>query len=107
MPDPKNENLLNLALDTPEAERERSLELNVGYDVAEKAVNRAYMMYDAYVKNKTKRAKYLPGVLKKSNGKDDFDCLFFMTPAAYAATGLTSKSEAFTYKGQTFFTYWK
>lgn len=32
----KNENLLNLALDTPEAERERSLELNVGYDVAEK-----------------------------------------------------------------------
>ncbi len=77
------------------------------YDVAEKAVNRAYMMYDAYVKNKTKRAKYLPGVLKKSNGKDDFDCLFFMTPAAYAATGLTSKSEAFTYKGQTFFTYWK
>lgn len=32
----KNENLLNLALDTSEAERERSLELNVGYDVAEK-----------------------------------------------------------------------
>lgn len=32
----KNENLLNLALDTPEAERERSLELNVGYDTAEK-----------------------------------------------------------------------
>ncbi len=32
----KNENLLNLALDTPEAERERSLELNVGYDAIEK-----------------------------------------------------------------------
>lgn len=32
----KNENLLNLALDTPEAERERSLELNVGYDTVEK-----------------------------------------------------------------------
>lgn len=31
----KNENLLNLALDTPETERERSLELNVGYDVEE------------------------------------------------------------------------
>ncbi|MDE7247787.1 MAG: S8 family serine peptidase [Lachnospiraceae bacterium] len=28
----KNENLLNLALQTPEEERERSLELNVGYD---------------------------------------------------------------------------
>lgn len=28
----KNENILNLALQTPEAERERSLELNVGYD---------------------------------------------------------------------------
>lgn len=78
-----------------------------GYDVAEKAVNRAYIMYNAYVENKTKRAKYLPNVLKKSKGKDDFDCLFFMTPAAYAATGLTSKSGAFTYKGQTFFTYWK
>ena len=32
----KNENLLNLALDTPEAERARSLELNVGYDTEEK-----------------------------------------------------------------------
>ena len=32
----KNENLLNLALDTPEAERERSLELNVGYDVTDR-----------------------------------------------------------------------
>lgn len=32
----KNENLLNLALDTPLTERERSLELNVGFDVAEK-----------------------------------------------------------------------
>lgn len=32
----KNENLLNLALDTPEAEREKSLELNVGYDMTEK-----------------------------------------------------------------------
>ena len=32
----KNENLLNLALDTPVLERERSLELNVGYDMAEK-----------------------------------------------------------------------
>ncbi|MDE6387957.1 MAG: S8 family serine peptidase [Lachnospiraceae bacterium] len=32
----KNENLLNLALDTPEAERERSLELNVGFDTVEK-----------------------------------------------------------------------
>lgn len=32
----KNENLLNLALDTPMLERERSLELNVGYDTAEK-----------------------------------------------------------------------
>ena len=28
----KNENLLNLALDTPVEERERSLELNVGFD---------------------------------------------------------------------------
>lgn len=32
----KNENLLNLALDTAPRERERSLELNVGYDVQEK-----------------------------------------------------------------------
>ena len=32
----KNENLLNLALDTPLVERERSLELNVGYDMEEK-----------------------------------------------------------------------
>lgn len=32
----KNENLLNLALDTPEAEREQSLELNVGFDTAQK-----------------------------------------------------------------------
>ena len=32
----KNENLLNLALDTALAERERSLELNVGYDEEEK-----------------------------------------------------------------------
>lgn len=32
----KNENLLNLALQTPEEERERSLELNVGYDEQEK-----------------------------------------------------------------------
>lgn len=32
----KNENLLNLALDTPLIERERSLELNVGYDMEEK-----------------------------------------------------------------------
>jgi subtilisin family serine protease len=32
----KNENLLNLALDTSETERERSLELNVGYDTEEK-----------------------------------------------------------------------
>lgn len=32
----KNENLLNLALDTSPAERERSLELNVGYDEEEK-----------------------------------------------------------------------
>lgn len=32
----KNENLLNLALQTPEEERERSLELNVGYDEQER-----------------------------------------------------------------------
>ena len=32
----KNENLLNLALDTPISERERSLELNVGYDVTDR-----------------------------------------------------------------------
>lgn len=32
----KNENLLNLALDTPEAEREQSLELNVGFDRVQK-----------------------------------------------------------------------
>lgn len=32
----KNENLLNLALDTPVSDRERSLELNVGYDTEEK-----------------------------------------------------------------------
>lgn len=32
----KNENLLNLALDTPAAERERSLELNVGFDSEER-----------------------------------------------------------------------
>ncbi len=77
------------------------------YDLAEKAVDRAYEMYNAYVKNKTKRTKYLKNVLKKSNGKTDFDCLFFMTPAAYASQGLTSRSGAFTYKGQTFFTYWR
>ncbi|MCM1222938.1 MAG: S8 family serine peptidase [Lachnospiraceae bacterium] len=32
----KNENLLNLALDTPEAERKQSLELNVGFDTTQK-----------------------------------------------------------------------
>ena len=32
----KNENLLNLALDTPVSERDRSLELNVGYDAEER-----------------------------------------------------------------------
>ena len=32
----KNENLLNLALETPEAEREQSLELNVGFNKEEK-----------------------------------------------------------------------
>lgn len=32
----KNENLLNLALDTPLAERQRSLELNVGFDERER-----------------------------------------------------------------------
>ena len=32
----KNEDLLNLALDTPAAEREKSLELNVGFDTEEK-----------------------------------------------------------------------
>ena len=32
----KNENLLNLALSTPVSERERSLELNVGFDTEEK-----------------------------------------------------------------------
>ncbi len=79
-----------------------------GYDTAVKAVNRAYAMYNAYVNSKTKRTKYLTNVLAKSNGKDDFDCLFFMTPAAFSATsGLTSKSGAFTFKGHTFFTYWK
>ncbi|MCI8815040.1 MAG: hypothetical protein HFH60_02965 [Lachnospiraceae bacterium] len=78
-----------------------------GYDTAEKAVDRAYSMYNAYKKNKTKRAKYLSYVLAKSNGKTDFDCLFFMTPAAYASSGLSSRSGAFTYKGQTFFTYWR
>ncbi len=79
----------------------------VGYETAEQAVNRAYVMYNAYKKNKTKRAKYLTNVLAKAKNKTDFDCLFFMTPSAYAATGLTSRSGAFTYKGQTFFTYWK
>lgn len=78
-----------------------------GYATAEKAVDRAYIMYNAYVKNKTKRAKYLAKVLAKSNGKTDFDCLYFMSPAAYASSGLTSSSEAFTYKAMTFFTYWK
>lgn len=78
-----------------------------GYETAEKAVDRAYVMYEAYKKNKTKRTKYLTKVLAKSNGKTDFDCLFFMTPSAYAGTGLTSRSGAFTFKGQTFFTYWK
>ena len=32
----KKENLLNLALDTPQAEREKSLELDVGYDSRER-----------------------------------------------------------------------
>ena len=32
----KNENLLNLALNTPVSERERSMELNVGFDMEEK-----------------------------------------------------------------------
>lgn len=78
-----------------------------GYATAETAVDRAYIMYEAYKTNKTKRTKYLSNVLARSNGKKDFDCLFFMTPSAYASAGLTAKSEAFTYKGQTFFTYWK
>ena len=34
MPNPKLENLLNLALETPESEREKSLNLNVGYEQA-------------------------------------------------------------------------
>lgn len=34
MPNPKFENLLNLALETPEVEREKSLNLNVGYEEA-------------------------------------------------------------------------
>ena len=32
MPNPKLENILNLAMETPEAEREKSLNLNVGYE---------------------------------------------------------------------------
>ena len=36
MEDQKLENLLNLALDTPESEREKSKELNVGYDQQDK-----------------------------------------------------------------------
>ena len=35
MPNQKSENILNLALDTPESERERSSELNVGYNPIE------------------------------------------------------------------------
>lgn len=36
MEDQKAENLLNLALDTPEPEREQTDELNVGYDAVQK-----------------------------------------------------------------------
>ena len=36
MPDQKIENMLNLALNATEEERERSLELNVGYDKEDK-----------------------------------------------------------------------
>ena len=36
MEDQKLENLLNLALDADEAEREKSLELSIGYDREEK-----------------------------------------------------------------------
>ena len=32
MPDQKLENLLNLALDVPEEEREKSMDLDVGYN---------------------------------------------------------------------------
>ena len=36
MPDQKLENLLNLALDATEEERDKSLELNVGYNPIER-----------------------------------------------------------------------
>ncbi len=37
MPNPKLENMLNLALETPESEREKSLNLNVGYEESTKS----------------------------------------------------------------------
>ncbi|MDF2821677.1 MAG: hypothetical protein K0R15_2118 [Clostridiales bacterium] len=36
MADQKIENQLNLALQTPESEREKSLDLNIGYDAEDK-----------------------------------------------------------------------
>ena len=36
MEDQKAENLLNLALDTPESERARTKDLNVGYNAAQR-----------------------------------------------------------------------
>lgn len=77
-----------------------------GYADARTAVNQAYSMLNAYLSNGTKRNKYLPNVLAIPK-VDDFNYLFFMTPEAYKRTGLTKKSKAFTYGGQTFFLYWK
>ena len=45
--------------------------------------------------------------LPMPDGKTDFDCLFFMTPAAFARLGLDETAcEAFTRDGTTFFTNW-
>lgn len=78
----------------------------VGYAEARQAVTQAYAMLRAYTTNNVKRNRYLPNVLSIAK-TDDFNYLFFMTPEAYKATGLTKKSKAFTYRGQTFFLYWK
>lgn len=78
----------------------------VGYDMARKAVNQAYTMYNAYRLSGKKRNQYLGEVLAIPK-RDDFDYLFFMTPEAFKATNLTKKSMAFTYLDQTFFLYWR
>lgn len=81
-------------------DKTETYELLKKYKVYE-AVDDAYASLEAYRKNGTPRT--IEGITLPDN-KKDFDYLFFMTPAAFAASGLDPvKSESMTYKGHTFF----